>query len=65
MTTTTDAAALAEAVRAAVLRALRDAYEDAGMRGLCGEGRWEYAVQAARRLDLRAALPPADGRPSA
>jgi hypothetical protein len=44
---------IAETVRAACLRAALDAYEDAGMRGLCGEGRWELAVQAIRRLDLQ------------
>ena len=42
----------AEAVRAACLRAALEAYEDAGIRGLCGEGRWELAVQAIRTLDL-------------
>lgn len=29
-----------------------DAYEQAGVSGLCGEGRWELAVQAIRNLDL-------------
>lgn len=43
----------AEAVRAACLRAAFAAYEDAGIRGLCGEGRWELAVQAIRTLDLQ------------
>lgn len=33
-----------------------DAYEDAGVQGLCAEGRWELAVQAMRALDLDAAL---------
>jgi len=28
------------------------AYEDAGISGLCHEGRWEYAVDAMRRLPL-------------
>jgi len=44
---------LAEAVREACLRAAVQAYEDAGISGLCGEGRWEMAVQALRRLDLQ------------
>lgn len=44
---------LAEAVRDACLRAALQAYEDAGISGLCGEGRWEIAVQAIRSLDLR------------
>jgi hypothetical protein len=47
---------IAEAVREACLRAAEAAYEDAGIRGLCGEGRWELALQAVRRLDLRAAI---------
>jgi hypothetical protein len=52
---------LAEAVRAACLRALLDAYEDAGMQGLCAEGRWEYAVQALKWLDLGPLLAQAQG----
>jgi hypothetical protein len=44
---------LAEAVRDACLRAAMQAYENAGISGLCGEGRWEMAVQALRGLDLR------------
>lgn len=47
---------LAEAVRTACVEAALDAYEDAGMRGLCHEGRWECAVQAMRHLDLDAVL---------
>jgi uncharacterized protein YeaO (DUF488 family) len=43
-----------EAVRRACLRAAADAYEDAGIRGLCVEGRWEAALDAVRVLDLRA-----------
>ena len=43
---------LAEAVKSACLQAALDAYEQAGMSGLCGEGRWEIAVQAIRNLDL-------------
>ncbi|MDQ2670548.1 MAG: acetyltransferase [Gemmatimonadota bacterium] len=49
-----DAATLAERVRTACLRAALDAYESAGMSGLCEEGRWEAAVDAIRALDLRA-----------
>ncbi len=44
---------LAEAVREACLNAALQAYEAAGISGLCGEGRWEIAVQALRDLDLR------------
>jgi hypothetical protein len=43
---------LAEAVRTACLKAAIDAYEDAGVRGLCQEGRWEAAVEAIRSLDV-------------
>jgi len=43
---------LAEAVRAACLKAAIEAYESAGISGLCEEGRWECAVQAIKALDL-------------
>lgn len=43
---------LAEAVRGACLEAARGAYEDAGLSGLCAEGRWELALEAIRGLDL-------------
>jgi hypothetical protein len=51
-------AALAEAVRRRCLEAALEAYESAGMSGLCAEGRWEAAVDAMRRLDLRALVAP-------
>jgi hypothetical protein len=38
----------AAAVREACVRAAMDAYEDAGIRGLCEAGRWEAAVAAMR-----------------
>ncbi len=47
---------LAEAVREACLKAGRDAYENAGISGLCEEGRWECAVDAIRSLDLEAVI---------
>ena len=43
----------AEAVRQACIAAALQAYEDAGVSGLCHEGRWEYAVDAMRGLPLR------------
>jgi hypothetical protein len=43
----------AEAVRQACIAAALQAYEDAGVSGLCHEGRWEYAVDAMRSLLLR------------
>jgi hypothetical protein len=45
--------ALAERVRAACIEAALQAYEDAGLQGLCAEGRWEVAVGAMRTLDLQ------------
>lgn len=47
---------LAEAVRSACLTALLEAYEDAGVRGLCPEGRWEAAIGTLRTLDLQRLL---------
>ena len=47
---------LAEAVRAACLSAARQAYENAGISGLCEEGRWECAVDAIRSLDVGAVI---------
>lgn len=44
---------LAGAVRRACVQAALDAHEDAGVRGLCAEGRWEAAVEAIRAVDLR------------
>jgi hypothetical protein len=44
---------IAEAVRQACIDAALRAYEDAGCSGLCHEGRWEYAVDAMRGMDLR------------
>jgi hypothetical protein len=51
---------VAESVRRALLeRALR-AYEDAGVLGLCEEGRWEAAVDAMKSLDLDSIVEPAE-----
>jgi hypothetical protein len=46
----------AEAVRGALIEAALVAYEDAGLSGLCAEGRWEAAVAAMRSLDVTAWL---------
>ena len=43
---------IADKVRAGCIEAALAAYEEAGIRGLCHEGRWEYAVQAMRTLSL-------------
>ena len=45
---------LADAIRRALIDAGEAAYEDAGMQGLCAEGRWEAAVSAMRRVDVAA-----------
>ena len=42
---------LAKRIRGAYLQAVVQAYEDAGVQGLCAEGRWEAAVGALRTLD--------------
>jgi hypothetical protein len=44
---------MAEAVRQACIAAALHAYDEAGVSGLCHEGRWEYAVDAMRGLPLR------------
>jgi hypothetical protein len=60
-----DRVRLAELVRERVLSAAEAAYEDAGIQGLCAEGRWEAAVGAMRNLALEqilAELPPPGSR---
>lgn len=47
---------LAENVRRVCLRAALAAYEDAGIQGLCAEGRWECAVSAIQMVDLHALI---------
>ena len=54
--TLNDSQALAEAIRAACIKAALDAYEEGGVLGLCAEGRWEYAISAIRQLDLAALI---------
>lgn len=51
-----DARQIAQRVRDACLAAAQAAYDDAGMSGLCGEGRWECAFQAIKHLDLDAVI---------
>ncbi len=54
---------IAQAVRAACIRAALEGYEQAGMDGLCHEGAWEAAVDAIRAMDLDALLKQIDSRP--
>jgi hypothetical protein len=42
----------AKRIRDACLEALLQAYEDAGIQGLCAEGRWEAAVGALKTVEL-------------
>lgn len=43
---------IAKAVVSECRRTLLDSYEDAGLSGLCGEGRWEAALGSLETLDL-------------
>jgi len=52
--TKSDELQFAAMVRNACLDTALEAYERAGFSGLCGDGRWELAVQAISRLDVRA-----------
>ena len=47
------ASVLADAIRSACIKEALLAYDDAGIRGLCHEGRWECALDAIGHLDLR------------
>lgn len=44
---------VAEATRRALVAVALQAYEEAGLSGLCGDGRWEVALGAIRSYDLR------------
>jgi hypothetical protein len=47
---------LAEAVRAACIRAVEQGYENAATSGLCEEGALEAAISAIRLVDLESLL---------
>jgi len=42
----------AKRIRDRCIEAALQAYEDAGIQGLCAEGRWEAAVGAMRTVEL-------------
>jgi pentatricopeptide repeat protein len=63
MSQQTDTLSLVESVRAVCLEAALAAYEDAGIRGLCAEGRWEAALAAIRQVDLSGVSLPALDEP--
>jgi hypothetical protein len=50
-----------EAVRRRCLETAVAAYEDAGLQGLCADGRWEAAIGAMRSLDPAALLREMEG----
>ncbi len=52
---TEDPGSRLEALRAACIEAALQAYEDAGVQGLCAEGRREAALAAIRRLEAQQA----------
>lgn len=43
---------VAAQIRDACLKAALQAYEDAGVQGLCAEGRWEAALSAMQSVDV-------------
>jgi hypothetical protein len=43
---------IAEATRQALVDAALTAYDEAGLSGLCEEGRWEVAIGALRTYDV-------------
>jgi len=43
---------LAERIRTACVSTALEAYQDAGLSGLCAEGRWEYTIGVLRQMDL-------------
>ena len=47
---------LAEAVRETCIAAALVGYEEAGLSGLCHEGRWECAISAMRVVDFDSVL---------
>jgi hypothetical protein len=56
---------LAKRIRQTCLEAVLQAYEDAGIQGLCAEGCWEAAISALKTVELAPLLgefkhPPAD-----
>ncbi|HEY5086070.1 MAG TPA: hypothetical protein VII66_01815 [Gemmatimonadaceae bacterium] len=51
---------IAEATQCALVDVAMQAYEEAGLSGLCAEGRWEVAVGAMRSYDVRKITPKAE-----
>lgn len=53
---------LAEAVKQACIDTAQRAHEQAGISGLCAEGRWELALDAMRSIDVKTLLASVDPR---
>lgn len=49
-----------QAMQQACVDAALSAWEEAGMSGLCAEGRWELAVQRMREIDPESVVPPGE-----
>jgi hypothetical protein len=49
-------AAVAESVRALIGKTVQEAYENAGISGLCAEGRWDVTMDSLRALDLKPSI---------
>ena len=56
MTIETKDLELAEAVRETCLEIQQRSYEEAGISGLCHEGRWEYALDVLRGMSIEKLL---------
>ena len=55
---------IAKGIRDTCIEAALQAYEDAGIHGLCAEGRWEAAVGALKTVDLTPLLREFKQRPT-
>ncbi|MCW8827664.1 MAG: acetyltransferase [Gammaproteobacteria bacterium] len=53
---------IAAAVKQACIDTALRAYEEAGISGLCAEGRWELAVDTMRNLDTKTLLASVEAR---
>lgn len=47
------ALAIAKAVQGICIETLKNSYEQAGISGLCGEGRWEVALSTLQSIDIK------------
>lgn len=50
------AESLAKPLKDFYIKTLKEAYEQAGISGLCGEGRWEMAVTSLDNLDMKSVV---------